>query len=102
MLDVHAVNPYIRIATLSVIPAGRSIKRRGLFDYELIYIQRGTFILNYAQRDYVCSQGQFVLLRPGVPHSFSGIEKDISQPALFPLKGPKCAVYNVWTDLAMG
>lgn len=80
MLDIHAVNPYIRIATPSVISAGRSIKRRVLFDYELIYVESGTFVLNYAGRDYVCSQGQFVLLRPGVPHCFSGIETDVSQP----------------------
>lgn len=78
--DIHAVNPYIRVAMQSILRAGSEIKRRVIFDYELIYIESGEFILNYNECDYKCLPGQFILLRPGVPHSFRGIEKELSQP----------------------
>lgn len=80
MLDISAINPYIRVAMQSVIPAGHEIKRRIIFDYELIYVADGEFILTYNGKEYSCKKGQFIFLRPGVPHSFSGIEKDLSQP----------------------
>lgn len=78
--DINSVNPYIRTALQSVFAAGAEIKRRVIFDYELIYIENGEFILNYNGINYKCSTGQFVLLRPGIPHSFSGIERELSQP----------------------
>ncbi len=80
MLDISAINPYIRIAMHSVIPAGHEIKRRVIFDYEIIYIANGEFVLTYNGEDYRCEKGQFVLLRPGIPHSFSGIAQDLEQP----------------------
>ncbi len=64
----------------SILPANHEIKRRIIFDYELIYIADGEFILTYNEKNYNCKKGQFILLRPGVPHSFSGIENDLSQP----------------------
>lgn len=64
----------------SVIPAKAEIKRRIIFDYELIYIEDGEFVLNYNEIDYKCQKGDFILLRPGVPHSFTGIDCDLSQP----------------------
>lgn len=78
--DINSVNPYIRTALQSVFAAGAEIKRRVIFDYELIYIENGEFILNYNGINYKCSTGQFILLRPGIPHSFSGIERELSQP----------------------
>ncbi len=80
MLDQSAINPYIRVAMNSVIPAGRDIKRRIIFDYELIYIADGEMTLNYDGADYRCQTGQFVFIRPGIRHSFSGIENDLTQP----------------------
>lgn len=78
--DIQSVNPYIRVAMRSVITSEKSIKRRVIFDYELIYIESGEFTLNYNEMDYKCREGQFVLLRPGVPHSFSEIKDQLSQP----------------------
>lgn len=79
-LDISTINPYIRVAMQSVFHPGTEIKRRIIFDYELIYIEYGQFVLNYNEIDYLCTEGQFVLLRPGVPHSFSQIHSDLSQP----------------------
>jgi len=78
--DIQSVNPYIRVAMRSVITSEKSIKRRVIFDYELIYIESGEFTLNYNEMDYKCREGQFILLRPGVPHSFSEIKDQLSQP----------------------
>ena len=78
--DVLKINPYIRVALQSVLPAGGEIKRRVIFDYELLLVERGAFVLNYDGRDYPCNEGQFVLIRPGISHSFSGICGDLSQP----------------------
>lgn len=64
----------------SVLKAGTVIYRRVIFDYELLYVEKGEFILNYNEKDYKCQEGQFVLIHPGVPHSFSGINQELSQP----------------------
>lgn len=78
--DNSAINPYIRVAMRSVLKKGTALARRIIFDYELLYIADGEFILNYNGVDHKCEQGQFILLRPGIPHSFSGINSDLSQP----------------------
>ena len=80
MLDASVINPYIRVAMHSVFSAGHEIKRRIIFDYELIYIAGGEFTLNYNDVDHLCKAGQFLFLRPGVPHSFSGIKAELAQP----------------------
>ena len=78
--DKHMLNPYIRVAMHSVLSAGTKIRRRIIFDYELLYIDGGEFILNYNDIDYKCTKGQFLLLRPGVSHSFTVTDSDLSQP----------------------
>lgn len=79
-MDISKINPYIRAAKRSVIPARGEIKRRIIFDYELIYIESGSFLLRYNEKDYVCNPGTFLLLRPGIAHSFREINRDLSQP----------------------
>lgn len=78
--DLNSVNPYIRIARKSIIAAGNDINRRIIFDYELIYIDDGKFTLMYDDKFYECSEGQFIFLRPGIPHSFNNIRHNLSQP----------------------
>lgn len=80
MLDDSIINPYIRVAMQSVLRKGTEITRRIIFDYELIYIADGEFILNYNETDYRCTKGQFILLRPGISHSFSVTDTNLSQP----------------------
>ncbi len=78
--NTDIINPYIRVARHSILSAGSEIKRRVIFDYELIFIKDGEFALNYNDCIYNCTKGQFLLLRPGIPHSFYGINNDLSQP----------------------
>lgn len=80
MFDISTINPYIRVAMHSVIPVSHEIKRRIIYDYELIYIDDGEFILNYNEMDYLCQKGDFIFIRPNIPHSFSCINRDLSQP----------------------
>ncbi len=79
-IDINNINPYIRIALNSVFQKGTVIKRRVIFDYELIYISKGSFTLCFNDIDYVCSKGQFILIRPNIPHSFSRIKGELGQP----------------------
>lgn len=80
MLDLSMINPYIRVAMHSVIPAHAEIKRRIIFDYELIYIADGEFTFIYDDIPYSCRSGQFIFIRPGIPHSFGAITRDLTQP----------------------
>lgn len=79
-MDVSKVNPYIRVAMQSVLPANTTINRRVIFDYELIYIERGSFTLTYADKAYACKTGDVLLLLPGVPHSFEMGDAELYQP----------------------
>lgn len=79
-MNPSVINPYIRLAMYSVLPKGHRINQRIIYDYELIYIAEGSFLLGYDGTDYLCQKGQFILLRPGISHSFSGIETDLHQP----------------------
>ena len=80
MLDNSIINPYVRVAMRSILRKGTWVARRIIFDYELIYIAEGELVLNYAKVDHKCTKGQFILLRPGVSHSFSVIKENVSQP----------------------
>jgi len=80
MIDDSIINPYIRVAMQSVLRKGTKIAQRIIFDYELVYIADGEFILNYNETDYRCTKGQFILLRPGISHSFSVTDTNLSQP----------------------
>ena len=80
MEDISIVNPYIRVAMQSVLKKGTHIASRVIFDYELLYVADGAFVLHYNGIDHICQKGQFVLLCPGISHSFSGIDSDLSQP----------------------
>ena len=80
MISLNEINPYIRVAMNCVLGPYHHIRRRVLFDYELIYIERGSFILKYDDKSYEVKEGSFILLRPGVSNSFRGIGVELSQP----------------------
>lgn len=79
-VDINKINPYIRRAMPSVISAGTEIAQRVIFDYELIFIEKGGFTLGFAETDYKCTSGDFIFLRPGIPHSLKNINCDLFQP----------------------
>ena len=79
-MEIKDINPYIRIATASVLPSSYTIKQRIIFDYEIIYVESGSLTLCYADRTYECRPGEIIFIRPGVPHSISAGDEPISQP----------------------
>ena len=79
-MNLSYINPYIRVAMQSVLSDGHHIARRVIYDYELIYLERGEFTLLYNDVPYHCSEGDWILIRPGVPHSFRLESGEISQP----------------------
>ena len=78
--NINEINPYIRVAMRSVLSSGTEIKKRTIFDYELIYIESGEFTFIYDESSYHCTSGQFIFIRPGISHSFTNINCDLSQP----------------------
>ena len=75
------LSPYVRLAMHSNIIPPWHLKRRVIYDYELIYLERGNFIFIYNNKEYMCRKDDIILIHPGVPHSIISIDnKLISQP----------------------
>lgn len=79
-MHLSLINPYIRISMESKISSGSNIARRVIYDYEIIYLERGEFTLIYDEEQYICSPGDIIFIRPGIPHSFQIDRGEISQP----------------------
>ena len=79
-MNLSLINPYIRLAMKSRISAGHNIARRVIYDYELIYLEEGSFTFVYNDKDYRCKAGDIIFIRPGIPHSFNLNLGEISQP----------------------
>ena len=79
-MNLSLINPYIRLAMESRIPKGHNIAKRVIYDYELIYIEEGSFTFIYDDKPYLCSAGDFIFIRPGISHSFHLDRGEISQP----------------------
>lgn len=79
-MQVSLINPYVRVAMESVIASGHNIMTRVIYDYELIYVEKGSFTFIYGGMPHHCTEGDFIFIRPGVPHSFLIENGDVSQP----------------------
>lgn len=79
-MDLSLINPYIRLAKESRIPSGHNIAKRVIYDYELIYIEDGSFTFIYNDKPYYCKEGDFIFICPGISHSFILDHGEISQP----------------------
>ncbi len=79
-MHLSMINPHIRLAMQSIILPGHNIARRVIYDYELIYLEKGDFTFIYDDKPYHCKSGDLILIRPGIPHSFQLEYGEISQP----------------------
>lgn len=79
-MKISNINPHIRLVMRGKLLHGHNIRRRVIYDYELIYLEKGNFTLIYADREWQCAEGDVLFIRPGVPHSFRVDNGDISQP----------------------
>lgn len=80
MIGFNLINPYIRVAMHSILSENFVIKQRIIYDYELIYIEKGELILTYNGEAYTFKKGQFIFIRPGIAHSFRCGEEPVYQP----------------------
>ncbi len=69
-MDINTISPYIRLAIYSVIPPSHTIRRRVLYDFEIIYVKAGKCRINIDGTDYICRKNDVIFLPPGIPHSF--------------------------------
>lgn len=79
-MNLSLINPYIRLATESRLPSRYNISRRVIYDYELIYLEEGSFTFVYNDKPYHCNTGDFIFIRPGISHSLMLNHGEISQP----------------------
>ena len=79
-MNLSLINPYVRLAMESRISSGHHIARRVIYDYELIYLEEGSFTFFYHDQFYHCKAGDIIFIRPGIPHSFRLDLGEISQP----------------------
>ncbi len=80
-MNLNHLSPYVRYAARSYLRAPFKIGRRIIFDYEIIYVDSGMFLLRVEDREYICKKGDVVFLRPGQPHCLENIESiSLSQP----------------------
>ncbi len=79
-MNISDINPYIRLAIHSELMPNYVIKKRIIFDYELVYLREGELTFVYADKKYKCQAGQFIFIRPGIPHSFHVGSAGLLQP----------------------
>ena len=79
-MNILEINPYIRLALRSELPAPFVINRRVILDYELIYGEDGEFTLVYNEHSYGCKRNDLLLICPGISHSFHVPDVDVKQP----------------------
>ena len=74
-------SPYIRVAMKSTLTSPFIIRKRVIFDYEIIFVEVGNCNLIIDGISHLCKKNEVVLLRPGIPHQFQCMdETDFVQP----------------------
>ncbi len=75
------LDPFIRRARYDILATPLYIRKRVIYDYELLYIKAGTPIITIGETIYHARKGDVFLLHPGVPHIIDIPEKGIfTQP----------------------
>lgn len=68
-MNVNFISPYIRIALDNTIHPHNVVRRRVIFDYELIYFLDGVGKIQIENREYDIMPGDVFLIKPAVPHA---------------------------------
>lgn len=79
-MKISEINPYIRFAAHSELFAPCRINKRIIFDFELLYVEDGQFLLTYNENEYLCNKGDLLLICPGISHSFDCRRVNLIQP----------------------
>ncbi|MBE5756360.1 MAG: AraC family transcriptional regulator [Clostridiales bacterium] len=78
-MDIYELNPHFRLRSRSILNKGALSTPRALYDYELMYVEKGSFTLVYDNKPFFCKKGDILLISPGITHYFI-IEKEVSLP----------------------
>ncbi len=76
---MERLNPYIRNAMHDKVE-GLWLVSRSIWDYELIYIAQGSMKVQINNKTYIANEGDFVFLKPDIPHVLSNEKGILSQP----------------------
>ena len=80
-MNIFDINPYIRLATYSVLYAPFFINNRIIFDYEIIYVEEGEGLITMNGNPHRYTQGDILVIPPGVEHRFDSVGNSVfSQP----------------------
>ena len=79
MTDLN-ISPYVRLCRESLIHGPILIHERVIYDYELIFLEKGIMTICYDGQTYHCAEGDVILLRPGHSHTISMDTPLVSQP----------------------
>lgn len=79
MTDLN-ISPYVRLCRESLIHGPILIHERVIYDYELIFLEKGIMTICYDGQTYHCAEGDVILLRPGHSHTISMDTHLVSQP----------------------
>jgi len=80
-LNLNWISPYVRLATKSYLCAPFKIGQRIIFDYEVILLESGKWLMTLEGKPYVCKPDDVILIRPGQTHSLESIDGiSVSQP----------------------
>ena len=77
---INQINPFIRYAGYSVWKPLHTIRKRIIFDYEIIYVKKGFFPLLVEGKRFSCREGDVILLHPAQTHVFEKCICVVEQP----------------------
>ena len=80
-MNLNVISPYVRVAMTSTLVAPFYINKRIIFDYELIFIEKGKWELILEGKSYICNQSDVILILPNQSHEIKCIDDiSVSQP----------------------
>lgn len=82
-MNMHQLNPYIRVAWDSTLHPPVFIRRRALFDYEILYVMTGNIRVVVEETVYYGKYGDLFLFKPKQHHSIEVLgDTPVRQPHL--------------------
>ena len=80
-MDFNNLSPYVRVAQDCIVEPSVSLRKRVIFDYELVYIKSGEIELLVENKQYKCTPGDIIFIQPKITHECHIIgKKPLQQP----------------------
>ena len=76
---LYGINPYVRLALYDVMPAHYYLRKRIIYDYEIVLIKSGMADITVDEVVYQVQRGDVFLFKPGHVHSFLVHDKPLVQ-----------------------